>query len=309
MTQTLDFSNQDLCDRSFRGLELAGADFHNANIRGCDFRNANLEGADFTRVTTGLSNKQLLIAIVIKTSIKFLTDLVFWIAVAIVVDFAFRIVGVNNIFSFLFYMLCNFFIPILVFYLIWQTRGALEESQNETGTYFLGAKLIDAKFTNAILKNCDFRFTNLHRTDWLHANFNRCKFSGKFDNQLARDLCVSRIGINKDYSSCNLSGLNLVGANLRGANLAIANLNETNLSEAILENTNFCDVQAIKTDFTNATLTGACIENWAITSETIFTNVICNHIYLDIEKKERQPSIGSFNQGDFEKLVYQLEKI
>ncbi|WP_190316009.1 pentapeptide repeat-containing protein [Pseudanabaena sp. UWO310] len=48
MTQPLDFSNQLLIGRSFKGQNLAGADFRKADIRLCDFRNANLEGADFS---------------------------------------------------------------------------------------------------------------------------------------------------------------------------------------------------------------------------------------------------------------------
>lgn len=48
MTQPLDFSNQMLIGRSFKGQNLADANFRKADIRLCDFRNANLEGADFS---------------------------------------------------------------------------------------------------------------------------------------------------------------------------------------------------------------------------------------------------------------------
>ena len=97
-------------------------------------------------------------------------------------------------------------------------------------------------------------------------------------------------------------------ADLSGATLADANLSQSNLSQAYLTNTNLCNVQAIKTDFTNADLSGACIENWAITPETIFTDVICSHIFLDFAKSERKPASGSLEQGDFAKLVTQSTK-
>jgi len=94
----------------------------------------------------------------------------------------------------------------------------------------------------------------------------------------------------------------------RCANLTAANLNETNLSQADLENTNLCNVQAIRTDFTGANFSGACIENWAITSETNFTDVVCSHIFLDSARTERQPASGFLEQGDFAKLVTQSTK-
>jgi uncharacterized protein YjbI with pentapeptide repeats len=106
----------------------------------------------------------------------------------------------------------------------------------------------------------------------------------------------------------DLSGLQLIGVNLYGANLATANLSQTKLSQADLTNTNLCNAQAIKTDFTNANLSGACIENWAITPETNFTDVICSHIFLNLDKSERKPASGSLEQGDFAKLVTQSTK-
>ncbi|GBO51948.1 hypothetical protein APA_3529 [Pseudanabaena sp. lw0831] len=160
----------------------------------------------------------------------------------------------------------------------------------------------------AILKNCSFTNARLYQTDWTHAHLKRCKLSDNLANQKVRELCISRIGINEDFSFSDLSVLNLIRVNLRAAILAGANLNGTNLTQADLENTNLWNVQAIQTDFSKANLSGACIENWAITSETIFTDTICSHIYLDSDRTERKPASGSFEQGDFEKLVIQFTK-
>jgi uncharacterized protein YjbI with pentapeptide repeats len=224
----------------------------------------------------------------------------------------------------------------------------IEVIRNLTGTSFKGSRLCKTKFMGAILSNCDFTDANLLQTDWSHAHCARCKLSGYLDNQLIRELCISRIGANENFSSIDLSGLNLIGvnlyganlastnlgqtnlsqadltntnlcnvkaiktdftnANLSGGNLAAANVSQTNLSQADLSNTNLCNVQAIKTDFTNANLSGACIENWAITPETNFTDVICSHIFLDFAKSERKPASGSLKQGDFAKLVTQSTK-
>jgi uncharacterized protein YjbI with pentapeptide repeats len=205
-------------------------------------------------------------------------------------------IGYSLLALFLFYLSYIFFM------------AAIGEIRNKTGTSFEGATLAKSKFMAAILKNCDFTNALLFQADWTHAHFNRCKFSGYLDNQRIRELCVSRIGANEDFPSMDLSGLQLIGVNLYGANLAAANLSQTKLSQADLTNTNLCNAQAIKTDFTNANLSGACIENWAITPETNFTDVICSHIFLNLDKSERKPASGSLEQGDFAKLISQSTK-
>ncbi|CAN1212692.1 Pentapeptide repeat-containing protein [Tumidithrix helvetica PCC 7403] len=201
---------------------------------------------------------------------------------------------------------------IYTFWLFGATYFAFGEKfkriQKLTGTSFRRATLTNAKFIGATLKNCDLRGANLIQTDWTYACFMQCKVSGYLDNQLVRELCVSRIGNNQNFSFNDLSRMNLTGVSLCGADLTAANLNGTNLSQADLENADLSNVQAVRTDFTSANLTGVCIENWAITSETIFTNVFCSYIFLDMFKRERKPASGSFEQGDFAKLVTQSTK-
>jgi len=53
------FSNQILRNRSFQGQVLNGADFSGADIRGCNFRNAQLAGANFIGAKIGLSRRQI----------------------------------------------------------------------------------------------------------------------------------------------------------------------------------------------------------------------------------------------------------
>ena len=349
MTQPLDFSNQDLRNRSFKGQDLAGANFRKADIRGCDFSKANLEEADFSGVTAGLSRKQTFIAVACVVAVAGAVvgalvgagEVAFAGAVVFTVTFTYAVAGagafVNAVaglggvsFSLMWAVMFAFAgviagvefangnilggIGFLFFALACISLAymflmeAIKKFRNETGTSFKGATLTESKFMAAILNNCDFTDAKLHQTDWTHAHLMRCNFSGYLNNQLIRELCVSRIGANGDFSSMHLLGLNLIGVNLRGANLAAANLSHTNLSQADLTNTNLCNVKAIKTDFTNADLSGACIENWAITPETSFTDVICSHIFLDFAKSERKPASGSLEQGDFAKLVTQSTK-
>ena len=116
-------------------------------------------------------------------------------------------------------------------------------------------------------------------------------------------------------TDADLSYANLYLADLRYADLSYANLRETylreaNLGSAILIDTNLTDaylarVQALGTNFIGTTITGACIQNWNINSETNLKNVICDYIYLEKNKKERRPSDPNrnFEPGEFAKLV------
>jgi len=58
MSQGLNFANQNLCDRSFKGKNLIGADFSGADLRGCDFCYSKLQDANFANVVTGKSQRQ-----------------------------------------------------------------------------------------------------------------------------------------------------------------------------------------------------------------------------------------------------------
>lgn len=55
----MNFSGQDLRNRSFKGEDLEGADFSGADIRGCDFSEARLRGANFSGVQVGVSRQKI----------------------------------------------------------------------------------------------------------------------------------------------------------------------------------------------------------------------------------------------------------
>jgi uncharacterized protein YjbI with pentapeptide repeats len=62
MSQSLNFANQDLRDRSFKSRNLVGADFSGADIRGCNFYRSQLKAANFANVRAGTSQRQTTIA-------------------------------------------------------------------------------------------------------------------------------------------------------------------------------------------------------------------------------------------------------
>ena len=88
-------------------------------------------------------------------------------------------------------------------------------------------------------------------------------------------------------------------------NLSDANLSYDNLSNANLSGANLKRVQALATNFEGANLTGACIEDWNINSETNFKGLICDYIYLKENKRERRPSDPekNFYPGELTRLV------
>jgi uncharacterized protein YjbI with pentapeptide repeats len=274
-----------------------------------------LEGADFSGVKAGQSGKQIFIAGAFAVAVAVAGAFAVAGAVAGAGAFAVAVAGAGafavavseftkgNVAGGIGYSLAALFLLFLSYILL---KQAIEDIRNLTGTSFNDTKLSKARFTGAILNNCDFTDANLYRVDWTHSHFMRCGFSDNLGIRKVREICISRIGTNEDFSCIDLSALHLVGVNLTGANLIGANLNGSDLSQTILENANLAKSKAIETDFGRADFTGACIEKWAITSETIFNDSICDFIFLDLDKKERKPASGKFEQGDFEKLVNQF---
>jgi uncharacterized protein YjbI with pentapeptide repeats len=337
------FKGQNLAGADFRNADIRLCDFRNANLEGTDFSGARAEefyslvlisnailGVVMFSFLALIGSYHLSLLNMVEAVITVLSVSVFMVIVGRK-DISNGLGAVGNLYI-------AFLIGVAALLLVFSDGGAITSFNkgltwngigfclatvillwfayiffrrvfnqiiNATGTDFTAANLSRAKFTRAILKNCDFTNSNLFQTDWTHVYFKRCKFADNLNNQKVRELCISRIGINQDFSFIDLSGLNLVEINLRGVNLTSADLKGTNLSNADLQNANLSKVQAIKTNFTNANLTGACIENWAITSETIFSDVVCNYIFLDITQKERKPASGTFEEGDFAKLVNQ----
>jgi uncharacterized protein YjbI with pentapeptide repeats len=184
------------------------------------------------------------------------------------------------------------------------------------GTSFRGADLTDANFTQATLKNTDFRGAILTRTCWKDAKKLDCARVGNsiLAKASVRDLLLSGNGYKKSFAGHDLKGTYLAGANLNEANLREADLSEAMLQGAYLEGANLTKNQSIGTDFTNAHLTDACLEAWTIDSTTKLEKVDCRYFYLlehphpitgDRERRPHAPD-KNFEPGDFEKLYKKI---
>lgn len=183
------------------------------------------------------------------------------------------------------------------------------------GTIFLKADLTDADFTKAILRSAKFKKANLTRTCWYQVkHINRARLSDSIlvDSKV-KQLLVTGDGSNNNYEGKNLRGANLTKVDLNKANLKNADISEATLHSANLEGAILTQVRAIGTDFTNAYLTGACLEAWNIDSKTKLEGVDCQYVYL-LEQpnskgnRDRRPHDPDkvFQPGDFEKLYKKI---
>ena len=172
--------------------------------------------------------------------------------------------------------------------------------RNSLGTSFFFSDLSDSRFNNANLVNTNFADSKLDRTDLFGAKLTNCRLD--LGKHLVK-LCQKREGQFQDYQSVNFSKLNLRNTVLRKSDFKMADLSKTDLSFSSLEEANLSSVRALGTDFSGATMTGACIEDWAINAETKFTYVRCDYIYLRQNKQERRPESGFFRPGDFARLI------
>jgi uncharacterized protein YjbI with pentapeptide repeats len=183
------------------------------------------------------------------------------------------------------------------------------------GTRFNQADLTGANFTHATLKSTNFRAATLTHVCWHTAQkLDRARVGDSIlANAAILDLLTSRNGYKKSYIDANLRGANLEGVNLSAANLKWADLREATLKQASLHNTNLREVQAIGTDFTQAYLTGACLESWNIDHTTKLDQVDCQYVFLlehlnELGSRERRPHSPDevFKPGDFEKLYRKM---
>ena len=182
------------------------------------------------------------------------------------------------------------------------------------GTNFRNANLTDADFSHGILKSTNFRFANATRTFWRQSKY--LKFA-RVENTIlvdikVRELLITGDGKYKEYIGASLRGANLISADLSNANLKLADLGEATLQAACLNNVNLREALAIGTNFTTAQMSGTCLEGWNIDHTTILDNVESKYIYLleeakpETDDKERRPSSGYFQPGDFTKLFQEV---
>lgn len=151
-----------------------------------------------------------------------------------------------------------------------------------------GAKLIVANLSHANLWEADLINTNLSYANLHQANLSRAILN-----------------------NANLSGANLIKANFSRANLDESILNDANLIEANFIEANLSRIQAHRTNFKGANLTGACIQDWMINPQTNLDNIVCKYIYLKLllpnllwnytDRRPHDPN-RNFDPGEFSQL-------
>jgi uncharacterized protein YjbI with pentapeptide repeats len=183
------------------------------------------------------------------------------------------------------------------------------------GTSFYGVDLTDACFDEADLRHTDFRRANLTRASFQGAkNLDLARFEDTIlqDPRVRKLLVETKDNKEKDFTNADLKGANLNNANLKGANLKGANICDATFRKANLEDANLVLTQAIGTDFTEAKMTGVCLEAWNIEDSTKLNRVECRYVYLlekpkkDTDNRERRPSSGSFVEDEFTKLFEEV---
>jgi uncharacterized protein YjbI with pentapeptide repeats len=177
------------------------------------------------------------------------------------------------------------------------------------GTSFFQANLTATDFTGATLKNTNFNQAILNKTIFKQAIKLELARPGKtlLINPQVRELLINpSTGAGQDLSKADLRGANLDGANLQKANLQLADLSQASFKYANLREANLTEVNAVNADLSYATLTGACVENWNIDATTQLENIDCQYIYLLNNQKERRPSSGEFEPGEFTQLFEEV---
>jgi uncharacterized protein YjbI with pentapeptide repeats len=187
------------------------------------------------------------------------------------------------------------------------------------GTCFTGADLRGAFFSGARLRGCNLssspgRTTRVDQACWKGVRGIECAQLGGtiLADPKIRNLLVESDGHGQDFSGLNLRGAHLVGADLRDAGFRNASLSGAILTGAHLEGANLAGAQCLGTDFSEAHLSGACLEAWNIDSTTRLDGVDCAYVYLlethdaqgqrrDDHHRERLPHDPdkTFEPGDF----------
>jgi uncharacterized protein YjbI with pentapeptide repeats len=244
-TELLDFSNQDLRNRSFKDNQnLAGANFRNSDIRGCDFTNANLEGADFSGARAGRSRTQEIIFIMVV-----LIGVVQGFLGLKVLTFFYDFGGyILSILIMILGLLIGLFVNhSLITFLRSLSESLNKEFVNDTllmsslSGFFLGVDFILSPFCLFVL--------------WMLIGDFQLK-TGTFLNK------------------ANLSRTQFIEATLINCDFSSSDLNNATFYKATLRNSNFANANANGTDFSSAKLIGTNNENWNINADTNFNETI-----------------------------------
>ncbi|WP_017659477.1 pentapeptide repeat-containing protein [Baaleninema simplex] len=256
---------------SLVGADLRGADLAGANLSGADLSEANLSEANLEEVNltqANLEKADLIQAKLLSANLQGANLTQAYLRNIELLEANLRGANLREV---------NLMDADL-------SRANLREV-NLMDAILAGAELLQAKLSAANLKRAYFWKADLSEANLEAANL-----------------------VGADLVGVDLTGANLVGANLVGADLTGANLVGANLVGADLTGANLIMANVIRANLETATLTGACLENWNVNSQTNLNNVNCQYIYLKTDAKrnfqDRRPHHPekSFAPGEFTKL-------
>jgi uncharacterized protein YjbI with pentapeptide repeats len=165
---------------------------------------------------------------------------------------------------------------------------------------------IKADLSYADIRKADLSVANLSYADLSGAYLGYADLSGAY---------LRKANLKEaDLSGADLRKANLKEADLSGADLSGASLSGADLKEADLSGADLTQTQVLYTNLEKNTLTGACIKDWHINTETNLQNIKCDYIFFNsiwnVQKRksiftERRPHQEDkfFEAGDFERLV------
>ena len=284
------FSNADLTEANFKGATLKNTDFTNATLTRTCFRNMKLLNHSRFGKTYLQNNKlrKLLIEGSVNKEDK---------------NFDNQDLQVTNL------------------------QNATLTDANFAGADLSGANLTGANLSKATLTDATLKGANLRKANLQNTNLKDANFAGtNLSKATLTDANLSKATlINVDLADANLSGATLTGADFAGANLRKANLENANLtdasfvssdlSEANLTNTMLLRAKLVKAivsaaNLTGANLTGAYIEDWSISRDTKFDDIICEYVFMRLPTEEdpdtlRKPDNKEekFAKGDFANFI------
>ena len=148
---------------------------------------------------------------------------------------------------------------------------------NLGGAFLYGVNLSGATLSSANLLKTYLVRAILYSTNLYSANLRKANL---YATTLVTANLKKAILIGTNLREADLVGANLRKANLNSANLEYASIREANLDGAVLYNAVLIGLQAQSTNFGSAILTGACIGEWNINSQTNLQDVKCDYIYL-----------------------------
>lgn len=184
-------------------------------------------------------------------------------------------------------------------------------------TSFHNLDISGVNFRNAKLANTDLRARKLYRTCFQGATgIERAIVDSRYlDLEIPKvpKLLTHGYSEDKDFNQLYLRGAYLQKADMRHFNLIDTDLTGADLQGADLRNSIFVRTQVIGVDFTGANLTGICIEDWSVNSQTCFTNVHCDYIYRKLEENgeptDRYPADRNFEPREFESLYQEVGNV